>query len=240
MVRDQFPAVHLTALSDNRGFAAASNLGIRAGVSPYVLLLNPDTRVARGSLDAMLDVVERHPEVGIAGCRLVRDDGSEDHAAHRNFPTIAAALGHFLGIGSRRWAPHPMAQYVAPGTAGPVDAVSGAFMLIRRRALSEVGLLDEGYWMYMEDLDICYRFRSAGWTTWYEPSVTVAHVKHGTSGEIRSARLNYAFHYGMIRFYRKHYAPGRPSVANGIVYGGIATKLLVSTVRCGVLRLLSR
>src|SRR4051794_9475526 len=73
-------------------------------------------------------------------------------------------------------------------------------MLMRRRALDEVGLFDEGYWMYMEDLDFCYRFRQAGWITWYEPSATVVHVKAGTSGKLRRPKLNYAFHYGMLRF----------------------------------------
>jgi GT2 family glycosyltransferase len=103
-------------------------------------------------------------------------------------------------------------------------------MLMRRAALDEVGLFDEGYWMYMEDLDLSYRFREAGWPTWYEPSVTVWHVKHGTSGPVRSTRLNYAFHYGMFRFYRKHYGQHRPAVVNAAVYAGIAAKLGLSLV----------
>ena len=89
---------------------------------------------------------------------------------------------------------------------------------------SEVGLFDEGYWMYMEDLDLCYRLRQAGWLTWYEPSAQALHVKHGTSGSVRSPRLIYAFHYGMFRFYRSHYAPHRGAAMNVLVYGGIAVK----------------
>jgi GT2 family glycosyltransferase len=104
-------------------------------------------------------------------------------------------------------------------------------MLIRRRALEQVGLFDEGYWMYMEDLDLCYRFAEASWVTWYEPSVTVVHVKAGSSGPARSPRLNYAFHYGMFRFYRKHYAAKRSRFVNAAVYLGIAAKLAVSVVR---------
>ena len=98
-------------------------------------------------------------------------------------------------------------------------------MLMRRAALQRVGLFDEGYWMYMEDLDLCYRFAQAGWVTWYEPSVTVHHLKAGTSGKHRSARLNYAFHYGMLRFYRAHYAAERNPLVNATVYAGIAVKL---------------
>jgi hypothetical protein len=101
-------------------------------------------------------------------------------------------------------------------------------MLMRRRALDEVGLFDEGFWMYMEDLDLAYRFAQAGWTTWYEPSVAITHVKAGTSGRNRPPRLNYAFHYGMYRFYRRHYAPARSALFNALVYTGIGLKLLVS------------
>jgi GT2 family glycosyltransferase len=112
-----------------------------------------------------------------------------------------------------------------------VDAINGAFMLIRRRALDEVGLFDEGYWMYMEDLDLCYRFAQAGWRVWYEPSVAVLHTKGGTTGRRRTVRLNYAFHYGMFRFYRKFYARTRSPLVNAVVYAGIAAKLGISVVR---------
>src|SRR6185295_6357198 len=123
------------------------------------------------------------------------------------------------------------AAYRAPDVErGPVDAVNGAFMLMRRSALDRVGLFDEGYWMYMEDLDLCYRFAEAGWVTWYEPSVTVGHLKAGTSGAHRSLRLNYAFHYGMLRFYRAHYAAGRSVLMNATVYAGIAVKLAAAVV----------
>ena len=94
--------------------------------------------------------------------------------------------------------------------------------------------------MYMEDLDLCYRFARAGWVTWYEPTVTVTHVKAGTSGPLRSPRLNYAFHYGMYRFYRKHYARHRSRLTNALIYCGIALKLAASLMRNAVLSLGSR
>ena len=138
-------------------------------------------------------------------------------------------------------APSALSQYRAPSVdRGPVDAVNGAFMLMRRAALDEVGLFDEGYWMYMEDLDLCYRFKQAGWTTWYEPSVTVIHMKGATSGRFRTSRLNYAFHYGMLRFYRKHYARTRNPVLNGAVYAGIGGKLALSLIASAIRRPLSR
>src|SRR5262249_12457362 len=163
--------------------------------------------------------------VGICGCRLEREDGSFDQAAKRAFPTPLGALAHFTRVGRRDGAPLALAQYRAPGVErGPVDAVSGAFMLLRRRALDEVGPFDEGYWLYMEDLDPCFRFARAGWVTWYEPSVVVSHVKGGSSGKSRTLRVNAAFHYGMYRFYRLHYAAYRARPFNLAVYAGIATK----------------
>jgi GT2 family glycosyltransferase len=224
MVVAEFPQARLVANDANLGFSAANNVAIRATDGAYVLALNPDTEVTPGALEALCELLDEKPEVGICGPALERADGRPDHAARRSFPTPLSALGHFTGIGRRRSA-GALAAYRAPEVAfGPVDAVNGAFMLMRRRALDEVGLFDEGYWMYMEDLDLCYRFAEAGWVTWYEPSVTVRHLKAQSSGEHRSLRLNYAFHYGMLRFYRSHYAAERSPVLNAAVYAGIAVK----------------
>jgi GT2 family glycosyltransferase len=230
MVAREFPEVELTASERNVGFGTANNIAIRAGSAPYVLCLNPDTRITEGALDRMMEVMDRRM-VGICGPRLELEDGSFDHAAKRSFPTPVSALGHFTGVGRRRGS-GVLAAYRAPEVdAGPVDAVNGACMLIRRTALDDVGAFDEDYWMYMEDLDLCYQFDKGGWVTWYEPSATVIHVKAGTTGAVRSPRLNYAFHYGMFRFYRKHYAAQRAKVVNALVYAGIAVKLLISMAR---------
>ena len=231
MVRREFPEVGLIVAPRNIGFGAASNLVMRGGATPYVLCLNPDTRVTPGALDRLLDLMEGDPEVGISGCRLELPSGRFDYAAKRSFPTPLSALGHFTGLGLRRES-GILADYRAPEVeSGPVDAINGAFMLFRRSALDQVGLFDEGYWMYMEDLDLCYRFAEAGWVTWYEPSATVIHIKAGSSGPVRSPKLNYAFHYGMFRFYRKHYATTRSMLVSAIVYAGIAAKLVFSVVR---------
>ena len=229
--------VELIEAGRNLGFAAATNLALRRGHSPYFLALNPDTRVHRGSLDTLLELMDADPRIGIAGCRLEREDGTFDHAARRAFPTPIGALGHFSGLGRRPTAPAALAQYRAPDVErGPVDAVNGAFMLMRRRMLDEIGPFDEGYWLYMEDLDLCYRAAQAGWVTWYEPSVTVTHVKGGSSGKARTLRANYAFHRGMARFYRRHYAASRSPVLSAAVYTAIGAKLTVSSARSAVIR----
>ena len=237
MVRSRFPEVELIVSPHNLGFAAANNLAIRRGSAPYVLALNPDTRVTSGALDHMLELMDAEPSIGISGCRLELEDGTFDHAARRSFPTPLSALGHFTGAGRSERAPAGLAAYRAPSVVrGPIDAVNGAFMLFRRQALEEVGLFDEGYWMYMEDLDICYRFAQSGWITWYEPDATVVHIKAGTSGRFRRPRLDYAFHHGMLRFYRKHYAASRSPLLNLSVYAAIAVKLALSLATNAVRR----
>jgi GT2 family glycosyltransferase len=241
LVRREFPEVELIASDRNLGFAKANNLVLRRTRSPFALVLNPDTSLSGDALDRLLDVLRERPEVGMCGPRLVRDDGSFDHAARRAFPTPLSALGHFTGLGRRAGARGALASYRAPEVErGPVDAVNGAFMLMRREALDDVGLFDEGYWMYMEDLDLCYRFAQRNWTVWYEPSVTVVHAKAGTTGAHRSLRLNYAFHYGMHRFYRKFYAPSRSLPVNAAVLGGIWGKFALSAVRSALSRRLGR
>ncbi|HEX6951926.1 MAG TPA: glycosyltransferase family 2 protein [Gaiellaceae bacterium] len=229
VVRQEFPDVKLIALAENVGFSAGNNLVLREATAEYVLVLNPDTRLCEGTLDTLLHLMDADPRIGIAGCRLMQEDGTFDHAARRSFPTPASALGHFLRVGRSARAPAALAAYRAPEVReGPVDAVNGAFMLMRRAMLEEIGLFDEGYWMYMEDLDLCYRAAEAGWVTWYEPSVEAVHVKAGTSGRHRRLRVNYAFHYGMYRYYRTHLAAERSAPFNALVYAGIAVKFLAS------------
>ena len=237
IARSEFPDVKLIELEENVGFSAANNLVLRETTAEYVLVLNPDTKLCEGTLHRLLRLMDADRRIGIAGCRLVQEDGTFDHAARRSFPTPASALGHFLRIGRSERAPAALAAYRARGVdEGPVDAVNGAFMLMRRAMLDEIGLFDEGYWMYMEDLDLCYRAAHAGWVTWYEPSVEAVHIKAGTSGHHRRLRLNYAFHYGMYRYYRTHLASQRGRLFNTVVYGGIGAKFLASATASAAAR----
>src|SRR3954468_15050840 len=241
MVRAEFPWVRLETLDWNAGFCIANNVALRQAAADYVLVLNPDTEVSEGALDHMLAVMDERPDVGMAGCRLVMRDGTFDHAAKRSFPTPLGALAYFLRIGRWRRAPEWLRQYQAPELgehdAGPVDSLNGAFMLVRREALEQVGLLDEGYWLYMDDLDWCFRFRRAGWKVWYDGAVTVMHVKGGTTvrKRHRGLRHNVAFHRSMGRFYRKFYS-GRQPLADGVIYAAILGKLAISVTRSTIAR----
>jgi GT2 family glycosyltransferase len=239
MVRSRFPDVNLIAAESNIGFSAANNRALRAmSLVRHVLVLNPDAELHADTLPSLVRLLDERREIGMVGCQLLKQDGTMDHAARRSFPTIVGALGHFTGFGRRAGAPEALSQYRATHReqAGEVDAINGAFMLIRRDALADVGDFDEGYWLYMEDLDLCYRFWQRGWLVWYEPTVTATHVKAGTSGTHRLPRQNRAFHYGMYRFYRKFYANERSPLINTAVYLGIGAKLIVSIVRSAVAR----
>lgn len=231
MVEREFPAVRLLR-RDNIGFSAANNLVLRETEAPAVLLLNPDTEVYAGTLDAALARLRSEPRIGMVGAKLVTEMGELDHACKRSFPTPLSALAHFTGVGRSDGAAGALSQYRATHLGddepGEVDAVNGAFMLCRTEAVREVGLLDEGYWLYMEDLDWCHRFWDAGWRVFYEPAAVALHVKGGSSAARRAPRQEIAFHRGMGRFYRRFDAPGHNPALNLAVYAGIGVKLATS------------
>ena len=231
MVEREFPAVRLLRRG-NIGFSAANNLALRESGAEAVLLLNPDTEVHAGTLDAALGRLWSEQRIGMVGVKLVTESGELDHACKRSFPTPLSALAHFTGIGRSEGASGALSQYRATQLGddepGEVDAVNGAFMLCRAEAVREVGLLDEGYWLYMEDLDWCHRFWDAGWKVFYEPAGTALHVKGGSSGARRAPRQEVAFHRGMARFYRRFDAPEHNPLLNAAVYAGIGAKLATS------------
>ena len=233
MVAREFPEVRLER-QPNVGFSAANNLALRDSAADAVLLLNPDTEVYPGALDAALARLDADPRIGMVGVRLLTESGALDHAAKRSFPTPLSALAHFTGVGRGEGAGERLGQYRAThldeDEPGEVDAVNGAFMLCRAAAIREVGLLDEGYWLYMEDLDWCHRFWDAGWKVFYEPAGMALHVKGGSSGTRRAPRQEVAFHRGMGRFYRRFDAPGANPLLNAVVYAGIGAKLGLSLV----------
>jgi GT2 family glycosyltransferase len=239
MVEEEFPQVRVHRLDWNAGFPVANNVALREVTGPYVLLLNPDTETYEGAIDHMVAVMEYRRDVGVSSCRLEKRDGTLDHAAKRSFPTPLGAVGHFTGVGRRIGG--RLGQYRAPELgeyeAGEVDAVNGAFMLVRKTAMDEVGLLDEGYWIYAEDLDWCLRFKRKGWKVWYDGSVSSMHVKGGATKKRahRGLQHNLGFHRSMGRFYRKFYA-GRNPLLDTAVYTGITTKLAVSITRSTIAR----
>lgn len=219
MVVTEFPQVRLIANTENVGYPSANNQGLEAfgfaQTSPpnsstprFALLLNPDTELPPDALAQMLDFMSKYPDAGIAGPKLVLLDGSLDKACRRSFPTPAVSLYRFAGLSrlfphSRRFGRYNL-TYLDPDQVSEVDSVVGAFMLVRSEAIAQVGLMDEQFFMYGEDLDWAYRIKAAGWKVYYNPAVTVLHVKRAASRN--SPRAQVEFYRAMDIFYRKHYA----------------------------------
>ena len=204
----------------NDGFAAGCNLGIAATDAPYVLLLNPDARLTAKDLAALVDVLDADPSVGIVGPQILEDDGSLAYSLRR-FPRRRSTYAQALFL-HRVWPRAPWtdelirdpAAYAAPGS---FDWVSGACMLIRRTALEQVGGLDEQFFLYCEDMDLCARVRAAGWDVRYQPGATVRH-EGGASAPRETLLAIYA--RNRVIYARKHDRRGAaPIEAAGVALG---------------------
>jgi len=237
MVRAEFPTVRLIASPTNGGFSYGNNLGLRdigfgnAGdtrpdAPRYALLLNPDTEVPPDALADMVRFMDSHPEIGAAGPKLVLEDGSLDLACRRSFPTPMVSFYRFSGL-SKLFPHHPRfgrynMTYVDPDVEIEVDSVVGAYMQVRREAIAQIGLLDETFFMYGEDLDWAFRIKKAGWKVFYHPQVVVKHVKRASSR--RSQKAQYEFQRAMLVFYRKHYQQTTPIWLHVLVMAGLLAK----------------
>jgi len=237
MVRAHFPDVELIASDVNGGYPFGNNLGLKAlgyraagDVDPeaprYALLLNPDTEVPPESLYQMVQFMDSRPEVGIAGPKLLLKNGNLDRACRRGFPTPSVAFYHFSGLAklfpkSERFARYNM-TFADPDQEIEVDSVVGAYMQVRKEAIAQVGLMDEAFFMYAEDLDWAYRVKAAGWKVIYHPEVIVWHVKRAASRQ--SKKAPFEFYRAMLIFYRKHFRKTTPLWLHSLVLLGLAIK----------------
>ncbi len=206
MVRAEFPDVRLIANADNPGFAAANNQGLALARGRYVLLLNPDTECLGDSLPALVRYADAHPDVGLVGPQLLNSDGSVQ-SSRRRFPTLATAL--FESTWLEPWAPQRVLERYRlldqPDDAIlDVDWVTGAAMLARREAVETVGGLDEGYFMYSEEMDWCRQIKVAGWRVVYFPAVQIVHHVGKSSEQAVPAR-HIHFQRSKIRYFHKYH-----------------------------------
>jgi GT2 family glycosyltransferase/lipopolysaccharide/colanic/teichoic acid biosynthesis glycosyltransferase len=206
MVKRRFPWVQLMENRVNVGFARANNQALKRASGRYILLINPDTLAREDTVEAMSEFMDAHPEAGAVGCKILNPDGTLQLSCRRSFPTPWVALSKILGLGrlfpwSRLFGKYNL-TYLDSDKTAEVDALSGSFMFLRPEALKKVGLLDEEYFMYGEDLDLCYRIKKAGWKIYYVPTTQIIHYK-GRSTEA-SASTVLDFYRAMVIFVRKH------------------------------------
>jgi GT2 family glycosyltransferase len=224
MLKEEFPDVHLIENNENLGFTRANNQAIVQCQSELVLLLNPDTVVRDGALDKMVQYMDEHPEVGVSGCRLLNEDGSLQLACRRSVPSPKVAFYRLSGLSRLFPNSKTMARYnltyLDPSTTHEVDAVSGAFLLIRRQVIDQIGLLDEDFWIYGEDIDWCIRAKKVGWKVMYCPHADVLHYK-GIGSSTNSRKTSYEFYRAMYLFHKKHFARECSPVVNAMIYTGI-------------------
>jgi N-acetylglucosaminyl-diphospho-decaprenol L-rhamnosyltransferase len=224
MIRGSFPEVRVLANSENVGFAAGSNQGIRESTGQYVILLNPDTVATDGALADMVRLMEERNEVGAAGPSLLFPDGSFQHSAF-TFPTLPMIFLDFFPLNhrlldSRLNGRYPRAWY-AKGEPFAIDHPLGAALMVRRSVVDEVGLLDEDFFMYCEEIDWCMRIKRAGWQILCCPAAKIVHHAGQSTGQFRE-KMYVELHRSRYRLYEKHYAPSFRRTARCLVRLGIA------------------
>lgn len=229
--KKQFPQINFIENQDNLGFGAANNQALRKITNEYILILNPDTKIEKGTLNFMINFMETHQDVGAATCMGLQSNGQMDWGYHRGFPTPWASFLYFLG-NDRLY--HLTDRDMTKDHE--VDAISGSFFFTRKSVLEKVGIFDEDYWMYAEDIDLCYRMKKANYKIMFVPEVIVIHLKGISSGikqhsqQITTAtqksrtRAFNAFYETMKIFYRKNLAADYPFFINWLIYFSINLK----------------
>ncbi len=230
MVRAEFPEARLIVNATNQGFTRANNQGIRIATGRYLLLLNNDTRVLPAAFSDALDFLDRNPEIGAAGLKLLNEDGSLQLSCRR-FPSFSQAVFNRYSLLTRlfpnnRFSRAYLMTDLHHDREQDVDWVSGACLLFRRDVLDAIGPLDERFFMYSEDVDFCYRVWEGGWRVTYLPFAQVYHLIGQDTKKVRY-RLTIERHKSMYKFYKKHYS-------RDLMFLDTATALMVA-VRCGAL-----
>lgn len=223
MVRQEFPQTTLIVNDDNLGFAKASNQGILASSGRYVMLLNPDSVVLDGMFDALVRFGDKNQDTGIFGPKILNPDGSLQYSCRR-FPTLAAGVFRNTFVGrlfpNNTYTRDYLMTEWDHSVPRDVDWVSGAAMVIRRKLIEEIGLLDEQFFMYCEDVDMGYRAVQKGWRVSYCPMASVIHVRAKGSDQDPN-RMILEFHRSMYKFFLKNYAGKSSIIMRAVVPMGL-------------------
>jgi GT2 family glycosyltransferase len=224
MVRARFPEVVLIANRDNPGFSKANNQALRIATGEYQLLLNPDTVVEEDTFRACCDFMDAHPDCGGLGVKMLDGQGKFLPESKRGLPTPSVAFYKMFGLASLMPKSRTFGRYhlgfLDKDQTHEIEVLSGAFMLMRKTALDQVGLLDEDYFMYGEDIDLSYRLTLGGWKNYYFPGTRIIHYK-GESTKRTSVNYVFVFYRAMVIFARKHFAPGRAGLFSLLINAAI-------------------
>jgi GT2 family glycosyltransferase len=229
MVRDEFPGVQLIVNDHNTGFTRPSNQALRASQGKYALLLNNDTLILPNALDCLVEFMERHPEAGICGPKVLNRDGTLQKQCRRSFATPWDLFCYFSGLStlfpkSRLFGRYLM-TYQNENATHEADAISGSCMLIRREVMNQIGLLDERFFAYQEDADYCFRAKRAGWKVYYFPGAQIVHYGGMGGSRVNPYRSIIEWHKSYFQYYRKNLASRYFFLFNWFYYGVMVLKL---------------
>ena len=242
MIRSQYPDVLVIENKDNPGFATANNQALKEYQGRYACLVNPDVLLQEDTLRTIVSFMDHRPDVGAAGCKVLNPDGSLQLACRRSMPTSMSAFFKLMGL-SRLFPKNRLIgaynmTYLDPDTTHDVDAVSGSFMVVRRETIDDVGLLDESFFMYGEDLDWHYRMRKKGWRVCYVPETRIVHYK-GESSKQSPRNLTVEFYRAMYLFARKHRSGYGLRIMTWLIHGLITLGIILkgaASITTGLLR----
>lgn len=232
MVRTEFPHVHLIANTDNKGFAAANNQAFPLCQGEYVLLLNSDTVVLDGALDKMVAFMHGRQEVGALGCKLLNADGSLQPSAHRFYSTWRSLVENRVAhmIWPHKHANTPLLSFWDHSSPRQVDWVCGAVLMVRKHVLNDIGMLDESFFMYGEEVDWQMRMAKANHQVWFMPGARIVHYGGGSSRDIVTTMKRMEID-NRARFVDKHYPPLARAVYKAKANAGIAFWQLIGKLR---------
>lgn len=213
--------VRFIASAENNGFAAGNNQALRVVEARYVLLLNSDTIVWENTLESIYNYMEDHKDVGACGCRVLLENGELDKACKRSFPNVKNSFFRLFHIPTNSADDNYNLDNLPDDEIYEIDCLTGAFMFMRKEALDTAGLLDETFFMYGEDIDLCYRIKNSGWKIIYYGESKITHLK-GASSKKQKSKLIYEFYRAMYIYYKKHHAEESSFIVNIVVYIGIA------------------
>ncbi len=225
--------IKLIKNSENVGFSIGNNMGIKEANGDYIAFLNSDIELTENSLLKALSYIKGNSDVGAIGCRLITPDGKLDHGCKRGFPTLKASLHYFLKLdkvfNDIKYDNYKL-SHLNEHEINTVDVISGAFFVTSKRVLDEVGVFDDRFFMYGEDIDLCYRIKEKGYRVVYNPEVgTVVHYK-GSSGKKRKYKTLYHFYESMILFYNKHYRKKYNFLVTIMVYLAVCVLFIIKLV----------